>query len=228
MRRLNPFVKLIWLSCSTLICLFVSTPAWSDGVITTDTFLYTDPASGGQVDLVETHSRSGTVDTWDYMINNVSYDPMPGTSNGLSGFTITFPQPVPELSGIFNPAGWLVNCCAGSFGAPPDGVEWDIRNDLGLGIMPGFTGDFGFTTGNRVDLVWDRGFMTTPGGWTHTWENGVQANIFTDGSISGPGPAVPEPASLLLLSTGLLGAAGLRWRRIFNARRGAWRKGRKR
>ncbi len=205
-RREKTLVYLSMIFVVAFVTLAVSTPAWSDGVITTDTFLYTDSASRGQVKLVETHSRSGAVDTWDYLINNLSYNPLPGTSNGLSGFTITFPQVVPELGGIFNPAGWIVSCCAGSTGTPPNGVEWDIRNtaltNTPLGIMPGGSGDFGFTTANRKDLIWPRGFMTTPGGWMHTWERGVQTNIFSDGSISGPGP-VPEPATLTLLGSGL-------------------------
>jgi hypothetical protein len=36
---------------------------------------------------------------------------------------------------------------------------------------------------------------------------------FTEITVEGPGPVVPEPATMTLFGTGLLGAAFRRWRR---------------
>lgn len=195
-----------------LALLALATPGWSvplqpgEVLLNTHEFLYTDPDSKGQVKLIESHFRRGAVDRFDYEVQNLSYDPVPGSTNGLSGFTITFPAPVPELAGIYNPAGWEVSCCAGVFGTPPDGVEWD--NEDGPGVMPGEAAEFGFLTANRADIVWPRGFQTIPGGWMHTWQLGAQTFIFNDDRISGPG-RLPEPATLLLVAGGLIALGGL-------------------
>ncbi len=164
-------------------------------------FLWTDPASGGQVMMME-RVYEGCVDeagvfnphdmTWAYVVDNLSYDPHPGATNGFSGFQILFPGPVPELYNQQSPAiggPWLQNTFSGQF--PPFGVEWDAPLP-GLGIMPGQTGTFSFCTWERRDVVVkSEGEGGGPAGWAHTWGLLVPEPIIdADGTLS-PARGVP-------------------------------------
>ena len=145
---------------------------------------------------------------WKYDVTNNTFDPVPGTSNGFSGFELALPVSVPDIGDISAPdAAWDVDCCSG---LP---VEWDKDNTAGLGLMPGDTGQFSFTTLPR--------FITNSTGWYHTWEFDSQTDV-TEYSIT-PGevgpevpdvlrPPIPEPATCWLLAVGLVGL-GVRARR---------------
>ena len=145
---------------------------------------------------------------WQYKVTNNSYDPNPGTSNGFSGFETALPGGVPDLADLFAPnAGWVFDCCSGQ------PVEWDIRDSVGLGVMPGGMGTFGFTSLPR--------HITESTGWFHTWQNGGQTDLvyYEPGNgVEVPDvlrpPIVPEPSILSLLASGsaLLGLLGLRKR----------------
>jgi hypothetical protein len=147
---------------------------WSTGPIE-----WTDPVSGGQV-LITVDKYEGVElpdgtfiphdMTWEYEVENLSYDPEPGYTNGFSGFQILFPGPVAELYNQQSPATggpWKQNSFSGQF--PPWGVEWDA--DLpGIGIMPGETGVFSFCTFERLNRFYeDSGVGSGPAGWAHTW-----------------------------------------------------------
>lgn len=105
---------------------------------------------------------------WRYTVDNLSYDPNPGSSNGFSGFELFLPSPIPEIADIDPNPGtvppWDVNCCSGN------PVEWDRNNAEGNGIMPGASGVFQFTTDPRLVAVNDDG-------WFHTWQGNVQTDI---------------------------------------------------
>lgn len=134
---------------------------------------------------------------WKYDVTNHTYDPNPGTSNGLSGFETAIPGAA-DLADMTAPnSGWVFDCCSGQ------PAEYDIRNSAGLGIMPGESGSFSFTS--------LPGPITNSTGWWHTWENDSQTNIrnFSEfANATGPEiPLIPEPETyaMLLAGLGLLG-----------------------
>jgi hypothetical protein len=158
------------------------------------TFTWVDPDSGGVIEVVEeVFEGCEGVDpagvpffiphdmTFQYVVANQSYDPIPGITNGFSGFQILFPGPVPELYNQQSPAVgglWQQNAFSGQF--PPFGVEWDAPLP-GLGIMPGEIGIFSYCTFERVDVVVE----APDAGWFHTWGLALPEPIIdADGSAS--------------------------------------------
>ena len=179
-------------------------------------FLWTDPRSGGEFVMTENvyeGCRCGEgeildrpceprVDmTWEYVVENISYNPqpgdpanpIPGDTNGFSGFQIVFPGPVPELCNQQSPAIgglWHQNSFSGQF--PPFGIEWDVPAVGDLGILPGETGVFSFCSAERFDMVVEaEGEGGGPAGWAHTWSVfGGEPIIDADGTVS-PGDGFP-------------------------------------
>ena len=168
-------------------------------------FSWTDPASGGEVWVVEeVFEGCEGIDpasgepffnahdmTFQYAVLNQSYDPLPGATNGFSGFQIIFNQAIPELYNQQSPTvggPWFQNAFSGQF--PPFAVEWDVPFGFpNMGIMPGELGIFSFCTAERDDVIVNSPPQNTlgfgPNGWAHTWVGG-QAFIF-NGPNSIPG-----------------------------------------
>ena len=158
-------------------------------------FTWTDPASGGVV-LIREEVYRGCSDghanemTFKYHVLNQSYSPAAG-NNGLSGFQIVFPAPIPEVHNQVAPTTggpWDMNAFSGI--GPPNGLEWDVENDDGNGILVGQTGDFSYCTGLRDDVVVNSPPANPsgngPNGWAHTWVGNVQQFLF-NGPNSVPG-----------------------------------------
>lgn len=200
-RNLRPVVAAVALAFGALV---VSGPA-SAGLLAHFDHSYL----GGAVE-IDLDVYSGAPDApagkylWKYTVTNISYDPTPGSSNGFSGFELFLPSPIPEIADITDPApGWEHNCCSGL----PQ--EWDIRNSNGLGIMPGQTGIFSFTTDPRLVAINDAG-------WFHSWVSDLQTS--TNPTVGMHVPlvpglvpiATPAPGTVLLLG---LGIAALAWMR---------------
>lgn len=154
-------------------------------------FSWTDPESGGTILLVEEvfegcegigpdglpffnpHDM-----TYSYAVVNSDYDPLPGITNGFSGFQLIFNQAIPELYNQQSPAVgglWFQNAFSGQF--PPFGAEWDVPFGFpNLGIMPGQLGTFSFCTAEREDIIVNNPptdpLGMGPNGWAHTWIGG--------------------------------------------------------
>ena len=162
--------------------------------LSSHSFTWVDPESQGVVEVVEeVFEGCEGVDpagvpffhphdmTFQYVVANISYDPIPGVTNGFSGFQILFPGPVPELYNQQSPAvggPWHQNAFSGQF--PPWGAEWDAPLP-GLGIMPGEIGIFSYCTFERVDVIVE----APDAGWVHTWGwPNPEPIIDADGSLS--------------------------------------------
>ena len=137
-------------------------------------YLWTDPGSGGQIQITERVYEGCDPPgpdfhphhmTWSYSVYNISYDPIPGITNGLSGFQIVFPLQIAEVHNQQSPlvgGPWVQNTFSGI--SPPWGVEWDAPLP-GTGIMPGQTGIFSYCTFERERVV----KAAPDAGWAHTW-----------------------------------------------------------
>jgi hypothetical protein len=151
-------------------------------LINSHSFTWVDPDSGGVLEVTENvYELPDHNMMWEYVVDNLSYDPIPGITNGFSGFQILFPGPVPDLYNQQSPAvggPWQQNSFSGQF--PPFGVEWDAPLP-GLGIMPGETGVFSFCTFEREDVI----VQAPDAGWVHTWGWPVPEPIIdADGTVS--------------------------------------------
>ena len=137
---------------------------------------------------------------WQYDVHNLAYDPVPGSTNGFSGFETALPAGVPDLQDRAAPTGWIYDCCSGQ------PVEFDIPNSIGDGVMPGQSALFSFTSAPR--------YITNSTGWFHTWQNDSQTYIMDYSSFEGAigpevpdvlRPTIPEPATIALFGIGLAG-----------------------
>ena len=64
-------------------------------LLSTHTYTWTDPDSGGQIDITEKVYYIADDDMkWEYTVYNNSYDPDPPYTNGLAGFQIVVDNPV--------------------------------------------------------------------------------------------------------------------------------------
>lgn len=168
-------------------------------LISSDTYLWTDPDSGGSISIdvkvYDNFNGDYTKNKWDYSISNISFDPVPGESNGFSGFALIFPNAITDLANQFGPTGWDMNCCGIE---PPGGATWDISNSSGSGILIGQTADFGFST-NAGECI-----VVNPcpfcGSFGYTYINGFPSNLFAS-NLTVP---CPEPPTLTLIGLGSL------------------------
>jgi len=197
-----------FISCKLFAFLLIlgATYTAQAAIVSTSVINYQDPASLGQVQVTSTifdnYLGDFTKWQWDYQIDNISFEPNPGLSNGVSGFQLIFGAPT-AVSNQYAPPGWAFNCCGTG---PPFGAEFDITNTDGLGVPIGGTDFVGFVT--PANIAWTSAYQ---GSWTHSWVGDGQVNIFdSQDTASGLGPLVPTvpvPAAVWLFGSalGLLG-----------------------
>ncbi len=222
-------VATVALLAGALVAIQVPAAGFHEGgpvLLESHQFEWTDPDSGGQVLMTENVWEGCVVDdrfvphdmTWEYVVDNVSFDPDPGVTNGFSGFQILFPAAIPELYNQLSPTTggpWLQNAFSGGF--PPFGVEWDAPLP-GFGILPGESGSFSFCTFERVDVIVEsEGVGGGPAGWGHTWGLAFPEPIIDADGIATAGDGVPGAVNVAIgdalesFPVGGATTAGLDW-----------------
>lgn len=166
-----------------------------DILVSSDNYMWTDNISGGSINITENvYYISGDDMKWEYVVNNIDYDPSENVTNGLSGFQIVFDNPIPELFDQESPViggPWEQNSYSGVI----NGAEWDAPLP-GDGIMPGETGVFSFHTYPRQDIM-----QTDNQSWAHTWSP-IDGTSFQDfifnGNHSVPGALYIDVDKILI------------------------------
>jgi hypothetical protein len=146
--------------------------------------------------------------------------PVPQLPNGftINGTISVAPSLVRQLSSFQEVAFQNFNCN----GSPSDTVtciELIFKLtpgplvDLGQNFVLDFNDPGLFTA---ADVAVENGTYTggNDASGIGSWSSGASGSVIPNGELPVPGPvSTPEPSGLLLLSTGLLGATGMCWRR---------------
>jgi hypothetical protein len=162
--------------------------------------------------LVEVSSVSGTISLHSQVDDNVAgdasrwlftyelggtFDPTPGSTNGLSSLNLFFGGPVPDVTSQTAPAGWILNALL----EPPFGVSFDILNSVGFGAGPNGSATFSFAVPAGTPFTDDPTLASFAG--SHFLDVGIGQETLINATNRGPIVPAPEPGSLLLIGGGL-------------------------
>jgi hypothetical protein len=130
------------------------------------------------------------------------WDPLPGQTNGGSGFQLFFGNIVDHVADQTAPAGWELNCC---FVFPPFGVGFDLPNDAGFGVGP--NGGVLLSFSVPADIAFTD---ESQGSFATSYLAGVpEGFVILEDAVTGRGPIVPvpEPGTLAAVALGLAALA---------------------
>jgi hypothetical protein len=210
-------MKQIFKGCLILAVISMFLPALA-GAVPYNFYNYynseTDNSLGAIVDVTVT--TDGTYNTYAYSVQNVYFDPDQDNDGGpadpITRFEFYLSDPA-LISGSYTGTGDVAVARIG-YTIPP------LEPAPGF-ILPGFFQVY-FTRGINAGETSDTFYLTSvynEGAVEATlWDDGESSSQDVVGALTAPGnnagsDPVPEPATLLLLGSGLLGMAGYRIRR---------------
>lgn len=160
-----------------------------------------------------------------FTLDTATPDPVTGAADSLSAFSLSTPFTINPFAFISPADGWLGN--VGTFTVAGSGqtlVDLFFRGPGGGTLLLFFQTDLSTFNSNGAALVTDPVTVVNPNGGTVTAHSRLDCTTgltspacsdfaYVSAFTSGSATPAPEPSSLLLLATGLLGLAAMTYRK---------------